>query len=80
MHIRAGTHQWENVSFDFCNGGQNLPPLVRIDRVKVSENLGAKTIIPVATKDFPTFWMSQLLIIISILCSPILIGKVKSSQ
>ena len=36
-----------NVSCDLCNGEQNLPPLVGI-ALKVSENLGATVVAPVA--------------------------------
>ena len=41
----------ENVSCDLCDGGQNLPPMVGIGLIKLSENLGATAVAPVAPVD-----------------------------
>ena len=46
----TGTQSWGKFRFDLCNGGQNLPP-PSWDRVKVSENLGATAVAPVAPMD-----------------------------
>ena len=60
-------------------GGQGVIPPLKVLAALETKHSGSKRL-PPTPKDFPTFWMSQLLIIISILCSPIQIGKVKSSQ
>ena len=41
--------EYSETRCDLCDGGQNLPP--GGDRVKVSENLGATAVVPVAPVD-----------------------------
>ena len=48
--LLIGTSPWGKFRCDLCDGGQNLPP-PGWDRVKVSQNLGAIWVAPVAPAD-----------------------------